>query len=239
MSERFSDLSDEGLSRRLGSELPRHPAPAHLRAAIAEAAAPGRPARQWLPPALASLATALALVLFFLPLLPRTTPADPTLRLTRAVVSEHMRVIMWGARRPDIIPTALPWLTQETGIGLASVFVGDDRLTLLDAEPVYLEQRRGLAVHYRDADGHRVTYIALPAPGLAIPERQRVRIQDAASGRTWRPALLHDSGFSVWVWKQGDLACFIVSDMISESDLRSFKDYFARIRTATEPVPAY
>ncbi len=71
-----------------------------------------------------------------------------------------------GRGGPDIIPTALPWLTQETGIGLTSVFSGDDRLTLLEAEPIYLEQRRGLAVHYRDADGHRVTYI-VPARAWA------------------------------------------------------------------------
>ncbi len=238
MSEQFPDLSDEALGRRLQSELPRYPAPARLQAAIAEAV-PARSPRRWLAPTVASLATALALVLFFLPLLPPIAPVDPTLRLTRAVVSEHMRVIMWGARRADIIPTALPWLTQETGIGLARVFGGDDRLTLLDAEPVYLEQRRGLAVYYRDVDGHRVTYVVLPAPGMTVPERQRVKIEDAGLRRTFRPALLHESGFSVWVWKQGDIACFIISDMVSETDLRSFKDYFVRIRTATEPVSAY
>src|SRR2546427_8626641 len=29
-----------------------------------------------------------------------------------------------------------------------------------------------------------------------------------------------------------------VSDMVSEADLERFKDYFVRVRTATEPVPA-
>jgi hypothetical protein len=43
----------------------------------------------------------------------------------------------------------------------------------------------------------------------------------------------------VWVWKQGELACFLVSDMVSETDVTSFKDYFARVRAATEPKPAY
>jgi hypothetical protein len=119
-------------------------------------------------------------------------------------------------------------------ISLTKMFNGDDRLTLLEAEPVYLEQHRGLAVHYRDVDGHRVTYVTLPAPpGMTLPERQRVKID------RFRPALVHDRGFSVWVWKQGDLACFLVSDMVSETDLQSFKDYFRRVRVATEPVPAY
>jgi len=91
-----------------------------------------------------------------------------------------------------------------------------------------------VAVHYRDVDGHRVTYVTLPAPsGWVLPERQRVKID------RWRPALIHEGGFSVWVWKQGDLACFLVSDMVSETDLSSFKDYFFRVRAATEPIPAY
>jgi hypothetical protein len=173
------------------SELPRHQAPARLRAMVAGAGAPASRRGWWMAPALASAATALILILFFIPLLPRMAPPDPVLRLTRAVVAEHTRAVMWGARRPDIIPTASPWLTQESGIGLSKVFGGDDRLTLLEAEPVYLEQHRGVAVHYRDVDGHRVTYVTLPAPsGWVLPERQRVKID------RWRPALLNESGFS-------------------------------------------
>ncbi len=78
-----------------------------------------------------------------------------------------------------------------------------------------------------------MTYTVLPAPGLPVPDRRRVQID------RFRPALLHEDGFSAWVWKHGDLACFLVSDMVSEADLERFKDYFVRVRTATEPVPAY
>lgn len=233
MSERFSDASDEALGRRLASELPRHAAPPRLRAAIAETAGPRRAQPVWLVAALSAAATALALVLAFLPLLPRILPADPAERLVRSVVAEHERALMWGARHSEVIPAALPWLTQESGIGLARVFVGDDRLTLVGAEPVYHDGRRGMALYYRDTDGHLVTYTVLPAPGLPLPERRRVQI-----GR-FRPALLHDGGFSAWVWRQGDLACVIVADMVSEADLATFRDYFVRVRTATEPVPAY
>jgi hypothetical protein len=235
MTDRFPDLSDEALGRRLATEVPRHAAPARLRAAIAEAAAPTSVRARWLAPTLASAATALVLGLAFVPMLPPSAPTEPALRLARVVVAEHTRAAMWGARRPaDIIPAGLPWLTQETGIGLAKVFTGDERLSLLAAEPVYLDQRRGLALHYRDEDGHHVTYVALPAPGFSVPERQRVKISDR-----FRPALLNDSGFSVWVWRQGDLACFLVSDMVSQTDLVRFKDYFVRVRSATEPIPAY
>jgi hypothetical protein len=223
-------LSDEALGSRLAAELPRHAAPARLRHAVIEGGRPRADVRPWISAALAASATALVLFLVFIPMLPRITPADPVQRLVRSVVSEHTRTLMWGARRPDVIPAALPWLTQESGIGLNRVFAGDDRLTFVNAEPVYLEQRRGIALHYRDEDGHLLTYVVLPAPGLRMPERQRVQVD------RWRPALVRDSGFSVWVWKQGDLACFIVSDMISETDLGHFREYFVRVRVATEPV---
>jgi hypothetical protein len=223
-------LSDEGLGSRIAAELPRHAAPAGLRHTVATIGHPRATLRPWLAASLAAAATALLLFLVFIPLLPRIVPADPVQRMVRSVVAEHTRTLMWGARRPDVIPAALPWLTQESGIGLLRVFGGDERLSFVAAEPVYVEQRRGIALYYRDDGGHLVTYAVLPAPGLPMPERERVQVE------RWRPALLHDSGFSVWVWKQGDLACFIVSDMESESDLPHFRDYFARVRVATEPV---
>ncbi len=233
MSERLSDSSDEALGRRLATDLPRYAAPARLRAAILEAEAPTSRRAFWLAPALSALATAAVLVLAFLPTLPRILPADPTERLVRSVVAEHTRALMWGTRRAEIIPAALPWLTQESGIGMVRVFVGDDRLVFVGAEPVYLEGRRGMALFYRDGDGHLLTYTVLPAPGLPLPERRRVQVD------RFKPALMHDNGFASWVWKHGDLACFLVSDMVSHEDLERFKDYFVRVRVANEPVPAY
>src|SRR5206468_12519592 len=92
MNERFADASDEAMGQLLAAELPRYTAPARLRAAIVEGAAPPpRRRAAWLAPALASAATALVLVLAFLPLLPRTPPPDPAQRLVRAR-SEERRV---------------------------------------------------------------------------------------------------------------------------------------------------
>jgi len=229
--------SDDALGARLRAELPRHAAPAHVRAAVASGTAAPRSRPAWIAPILAASATVLALVLaLYLPLLPRVVPADPTERLLRSVVAEHTRALMWGARHPEVIPTALPWLTQESGIGLRKVFVGDDQLVFVGAEPVYLEGHRGMALHYRDGDGHLLTYIVLPIPGLPVPDRLRVQIEQGT--KRWRPALMHDSGFSAWVWRQGELACFLVSDMVSEADVERFKDYFVRVRVSTDPVPA-
>jgi hypothetical protein len=234
MTDELRGPNDDALGRRLAADLPRYTAPARLRVSIVETAdRPRRPV--WLMPLITAAATTLALVLFMLPVLPRIAPADPVQQIVRAVVNEHSRVLMWGARQPQILPAGLPWLTQETGIDLRRAFAGDDRLSLVSAEPVYLTRLRGVALHYRDTDGHFVTYIALPAERtFAIRERDRVPI----AGR-WRPMLARDSGFVTWVWKEGDVACFLVSDMMSQDDLEKFKDYFVRVRVATEPTIAY
>ena len=233
MSDELRGPDDDALGRRLASELPRYTAPARLRVSLVEATdRPRRP--MWLGPLVAAAATALALVLFMLPVLPRIVPADPVQQVVRAVVNEHSRALMWGARQPQILPAGLPWLTQETGIDLRQAFAGDDRLSLVSAEPVYLTRQRGLAVHYRDVDGHLVSYIVLPAErSFTMVERDRVAID------RFRPMLARDSGFVTWVWKQGDVACFLVSDMVSQDDLERFKDYFVRVRVATEPTIAY
>jgi hypothetical protein len=235
MTDPINEPGDEALSRRLASELPRYTAPAHLRVTIVDAADRRTRRPAWLAPLIAAAATAMALALFMLPVLPRIQPTDPVQQTVRAVVNEHSRALMWGARQPQVIPTALPWLTQETGIDLSRAFAGDDRLTLVNAEPVYLTRQRGLAVHYRDVDGHLVTYVALPAErAFALNERERVPIANR-----WRPVLKRDSGFVTWVWRQGDVACFLVSDMVSADDLERFKDYFVRVRLGTDPTLAY
>ena len=233
MSDELRGPDNDALGRRLASELPRYTAPARLRVSLVEATdRPRRP--MWLGPLVAAAATALALVLFMLPVLPRIVPADPVQQVVRAVVNEHSRALMWGARQPQILPAGLPWLTQETGIDLRQAFAGDDRLSLVSAEPVYLTRQRGLAVHYRDVDGHLVSYIVLPAErSFTMVERDRVAID------RFRPMLARDNGFVTGIWKQGDVACFLVSDMVSQDDLERFKDYFVRVRVATEPTIAY
>jgi hypothetical protein len=233
MTGRYDDLSDEQLGRRLAAELPRRAAPAHLRRAILGTAPARTPRLSWLSPAVSAFAAVLVVILFFVPALPRLVPSDPTERLVRAVVSEHTRTIMWGSRRGDVVPAGFTDLTRETGVSLPRTFVGDDQLTLVAADPVYVDRRRGVALHYRDSDGHLVSYVAVPAPGVVVPDRSRVQID------RYRPALLRDSGFATWLWRQGDVVCLIVSDRVSDAELETFKDYFRRMRATTEPLAAY
>lgn len=232
MTGRYDDLSDEELRRRLAAELPRYPAPAQLRRAVRASMSARAPRAPWLAPALSAMATALALLIFFVPMLPRLVPTDPGERLVRAVVSEHTRTLLWGARWGEVVPAVLPELARDTGVALARALEGDERLTLVAAEPVYVERRRGVAMHYRDSEGHLVSYVAVPLPGFTVPDRDRVQID------RWRPALVRDSGFAAWLWREGDIACVIVSDRVSDAELETFKDYFRRLRLTTEALPA-
>jgi hypothetical protein len=219
----MTDPSDD-----LRGQLLRHRAPAELRAAILRHAAADRTLRQWWwAPTLSAVATAMAMALVWVSVLPRVVPADPLQRLSRWVVSEHTRTLMWGEARSEVAPAA--WLTRETGIGLSQVFAGDNQLWLVAGEPTYWDGRRGVVLYYKDVDDHMISYVVLPAPGLALPDRKRVQID------RFRPALSRADGFAMLVWKHADLACFLISDMVSDVDLERFKSYFLRIRQTSEP----
>ncbi|MBI2154997.1 MAG: hypothetical protein HYV92_15180 [Candidatus Rokubacteria bacterium] len=225
------DPGEEARFRRLlAARLPRHAAPAHLRAAISALAAPPHRA-SWVAPALSALATALVLGLVALPLLPRNVEPDPLRSLVSAVLSQHTRSLMWGEERPEAVPAALPRFMEQTGIALSWFFQGDDEIQLINAEPLVVEGRRALALTYKDRQGHTLTYMLLPGAGMALPEQGRVKIDG------FRPLLTQTDGWSIFVWKQKDLACFLISDLVSEQDLTRFKQVFLKVRLGTEPPP--
>src|SRR5215831_4861829 len=212
---------DAALERLLKERLPRHPPPPSLRSAIILAAGRDRSrpgwAVLWMPPAAAAVAMALIMLLWIAPSLPTTASSDPIRLLADAVISEHARTILWGEARADVVPAVLPRAMEESGVALNWVFAGDDAIQLVNAQPTYLEGRRGIELTYRDADGHAVTYVVLPAGNLAIPERGRVKIAE------WRPLVRTEAGFSFIIWKQQNLLCLLVSDLVSDGDLAKLK----------------
>ena len=113
--------------------------------------------------------------------------ADPLRPLTRAVIDEHSRTILWGESRPDVVPTVLPRAMDESGVSLNWVFTGDDQIQLINAQPIYLEGRRGMELAYQDADGHTVTYLILPlaaaGPARARPRADRPLASAGAQGQ--------------------------------------------------------
>lgn len=232
MSDELENEGEVELRRLLTEQFSRHRAPAHLRAAILRATtvpSPGARAGAWLPPALSALATALLMVMLIIPALPRAQ-TDPLQGLVGAVLSEHTRYLMWGEARPDVIHAILPRLMEETGIGLSWFFLGDGQVELTRADPIYLDGKKGLALFYRDPEGHMVSYLVL-SQGLPVPDRGRVEING------FRPLLRQANGFSLFVWKQQGLTCFLVSDLVSEHDLSRFREYFLKVRFTTVPFP--
>jgi hypothetical protein len=232
MTTNFDDQGGEPeeIARLLRDRLTRHQAPARLRMSVVETLSPPESRRRpslWLPPALSALATAMVMLLWLAPALPRSG-SNPLQMLSRAVMTEHARAVLWGEARPDAVPGALPTVMAESGVLLNWVFTGDQDLQLVNAQPTVLEGRRALALTYQDRDGHSVSYIIARGPNVAIPEQGRVQIA------RWRPLVTKDDGFSLIVWKQSGLVCVMVADLVSENDLARFKDYFVKVRSATE-----
>jgi hypothetical protein len=218
------------IGRLLRERVARHQAPARLRVAVVETLSPPEGHRRpslWLPPALSALATAMVMLLWLVPVLPRSG-GDPLRLLSHAVMTEHARAVLWGEARPDAMPGALPRVMEESGVLLSWVFTGDQDLRLVNAQPTFLEGRRALALTYQDRDGHSVSYIVARGPNVAIPELGRVQISK------WRPLVTKDDGFALIVWKQSGLVCVMVSDLVSADDLGRFKEYFVKVRSATE-----
>ena len=221
--------SDE-IGRLLRASLPRHQAPARLRVSVVEALNPPERRRRpslWLPPALSALATAMVMLLWLIPALPRTG-IDPLQLLSRAVMTEHARAVLWGEAHPDAVPGTLPRVMEESGVLLNWVFTGDADIRLVNAQPTFLEGRRAMALSYQDLDGHSISYIIARGPNVAIPESGRVQIA------RWRPLVRKDNGFTLIVWKQAGLVCVMVADLVSDDDLGRFKEYFVKVRSSTE-----
>lgn len=227
---------DPELGRLLRTRLPRYPAPPHLRAAVVEALTPApasRSWRGWLAPAASALAAAMIALIWMLPRLPAAPTSDPLREIARAVVNEHSRTTAWGEDQPEVVSTALPRAMEAAGVMLSSLFAGDDAIRLVSAQPTYVERHRAIAIAYRDAEGHTVTYVIMPGGAFALPERGRAQID------RWRPVVTRENGFSLILWKQQGLLCVLVSDLVSGDDLERMKQYFVKVRSSTELYPTF
>ena len=187
-------------------------------------------------------------------------PASPRLRasLLRALEAEAAPP-RWGAKwlAPAVsalatavvmllwiaggLPTAVPGdplrdLTRAVVTEHARTlsWTGDSDLRLVNAHPTYVEGHRGLSLAYQDTRGHGVTYVIFPgAVTVALPEQERVKIE------TWRPVVRKESGFSLIMWKQQGLFCVLVADLVSDDDLARLKQYFVKVRSATDLYQRY
>jgi anti-sigma factor RsiW len=189
------------LKRRLQARLPPAPLPARRRRAV----------RWWGPLALAA-ALALAIGLGT-----RLRPqSDP---LVAEAVADHVRVVL--RERPVDIESGgphqvKPWFTGRLDFALPSVFGGDDEFKLEGGSVGYYLDRQAAVLVYR-RQLHKASLFVFRGDGLSFPRAE----QDL--GRV-RASVRHARGFSIVLWREGELGYALVSDLNATDLLRLAAD---------------
>ena len=226
---------DAELRARICAEVPRHTAPPALRARIqallTETAlaspAPVRRAgwRDWLvgrPWTVGSFAGAPAIVL-----LAWTGSLwfarDPVALLATRAIDEHAEYVKETMARPAADPLAvLRELKRQVDYAFEPVFRGDSQVELVTGMVSDLPGRRAATFVYRDRAKRYATLYLMPDAGIAIPAEGRMPIE------SFKPHHREVSGHQLLLWKQGSLACLMVSDL----DKAGTAAIFLKIRKA-------
>jgi anti-sigma factor RsiW len=214
---------ERGLDRLLEQRLPRYAAPLPLkrrlegRLAAADEPAPPTPRRaalrpaalRWLAPGLIAAAAAAAVVV----LAPRGQGPAPGEPLVAEAVADHLRMV-YRDHPVDIESggphQVKPWFTGRLDFALPTVFAGNDEFTLEGgAVGVYIDRQAAELVYKRQL--HKISLFVYRAEGLSFPKADRPMGRAMASVRQVR-------GFSVIVWRDGELGYTLVSDL-NETDL--------------------
>jgi anti-sigma factor RsiW len=183
-------LLDEALQK-----LPRHAAPWALKRGLAQRyAVPARPRRTHV--FIAAGALAAAALLAVIPLrLDRTRGA-----LAEGAVDEHVLVLR-GETPTQIVSSGIhevkPWFQGKLDFAPAVSFGGDAEFPLLGGAVASFLGRPAACLEY-GRRAHRISLFILRADGLGFPGR---------------PDLRTVRGFNVALWRRGDLAYALVSDL--------------------------
>ena len=136
-------------------------------------------------------------------------PTESAPPLVMAAISEHTE---YRNREMRTSPAADPQavvdhLRGEVGYPLPPAFLGDAAVQLMKGEVTDLSGRRAAALVYRDAYRRYSTLFLVPAAGVEVPAQGRTTIE------TFTPYRQALSGHQVFLWKQGGVACVLVSDL--------------------------
>jgi hypothetical protein len=222
------ELAEEQALSRWLRDVARYPSPAHLRAQVAQQLE-GRPwtviprlvTWRWLA---ASAVVLLAVAASALVL----TRRDPLLAFIPEATRNHREMVMqhelFGF--PDVGPWGsadLPrLLSEQLGLPVTSLFLGDAELVLMAARPLLVRDRKGMVLLYADRHGWVSSLVLVAAPGVEIPKGSRLQFG------TFRPYYTQADSLRVLVWKQGEMACFLV---VRAGD-QQLADLFLKIRRA-------
>jgi len=217
---RREEEAEAALDHALAERLPRHAASAALRRRVEElwAASAGagpsprprsrpRLSRIVAPAAVAALAIVSVGLLAERQLRVREERLE---RLADEVVTDHLRLL--ASAHPYDIESGIthevkPWF--EGRLDFAPEVPGDrGELRLLGGAVGYVLDRKAAVMSYA-LRRHRVTLLAFPAAGLAWPQANRFAGGAPAAADERR-------GFRVVLWRAGDLAYALVSDVSAE-----------------------
>jgi anti-sigma factor RsiW len=194
-------ISDEerALDQLVEEELPQRPASLALKrrleARLPPVAAPSRAGRGRRAALLAlPLAACAALLLV---VRPRLDARDP---LVGEAIADHLRVVY--REQPVDVESGgphrvKPWFTGRLDFAVPQVYGGDQEFTLVGgAVGLFQDRKAALLVYKRQL--HTISLFVFPAEGLTLPGDPRLR---------------QSRGFSVVLWRQGDLGYALTSDL--------------------------
>jgi anti-sigma factor RsiW len=194
-------ISDEerALDRLMEEQLPQRPASLALKRRLGERLPPVVPASQAGRARRAALialplaaCAALALVLR-----PRLEAKDP---LVAEAIADHLRVVY--REQPVDVESGgphrvKPWFTGRLDFAVPQVYGGDQEFTLVGgAVALFQDRKAALLVYKRQL--HTISLFVFPGEGLTLPGDPRLR---------------QSRGFSVVLWRRGDLGYALTSDL--------------------------
>jgi len=190
---------ERALDQLLEEKLPQRPASLALKrrleARLPKVAPPSRVggARRVALIAL-PLAACAALVLV---LRPRLEARDP---VVAEAIADHLRVVY--REQPVDVESGgphrvKPWFTGRLDFAVPQVYGGDQEFTLVGGAVALFQDRKAALLVYR-RQLHTISLFVFPGDGLNLPIDPRLR---------------QSRGFSVVVWRQGDLGYALTSDL--------------------------
>jgi anti-sigma factor RsiW len=199
---------ERGLDTLFEQHLHQYPAPLALKRRLQarlpeETPHPPTRRRRWLAPTGVTAVAGAALLALFL-----RAPSVPNSPLVSEAVADHLRVV-YRDHPVDIESggphRVKPWFTGRIDFALPSVFGGDDEFTLVGGSVGYYLDRQAAVLVYKTLQ-HRASLFVFRADGLSFPKTDRGLGRVAAT-------VTHSRGFSVVMWRDGELGYALVSDL--------------------------
>ncbi len=113
-------------------------------------------------------------------------------------------------------------LSEQLGLPVTSLFLGDSELALMGARPLVAGDRKGVALLYADRHGSASSLQCVSAPEIQVPKRNGLQVE------SFHPYHTQVGSLQVLVWKQEEMACFLVA-VAGDQELT---DLFLKVRRA-------